>query len=162
MSYVKVTNGTPAAYSLAQLRQDNPNVSFPKNPPDAILADYDVYPLVDGARPDNDVVEPGDIEQIDGVWMQTYIGRDYSDAEKRQDMIVTMRQARLALLAAGRLGDIEAAIAALSEPDKSQVSIEWEYASIVERNSPWVSTMAAALGMSDTDLDQLFISAAEL
>lgn len=75
---------------------------------------------------------------------------------------VTMRQARLALHAAGLLAGVDAAIASLSEPAKTSASIEWEYASAVERNAGLVPAMAAALGMSEADIDDLFITAATL
>ena len=51
---------------------------------------------------------------------------------------VTMRQARLALLGAGLLDDVDAALAAI--PDATQrraAQIEWEYAATVERISAW-------------------------
>lgn len=75
---------------------------------------------------------------------------------------VTMRQARLALHAAGLLSGVDAAIAAMPEPAKTAALIEWEYAGNVERNAGLVPAMAAALGMSDADIDDLFISAATL
>lgn len=75
---------------------------------------------------------------------------------------VTMRQARLALHAAGLLAGVDTAIAAMDEPAKTAASIEWEYASSVERNAGLVPEMAAALGMSDADIDDLFITAATL
>lgn len=75
---------------------------------------------------------------------------------------VTMRQARLALHAAGLLSGVDAAIAAMPEPAKTAALIEWEYASAVERNAGLVPAMAAALGMSDADIDDLFITAATL
>jgi len=75
---------------------------------------------------------------------------------------VTMRQARLALAQAGKLQLIEDAIALIPEPDKTKVSIEWQYGSFVERLSPWVGTMASALGMTDVEMDALFELAATL
>ena len=75
---------------------------------------------------------------------------------------VTMRQARLALHAAGLLSGVDAAIASLSEPAKTAAQIEWEYASAVERNAGLVPAMAAALGMSEANIDDLFITAATL
>lgn len=75
---------------------------------------------------------------------------------------VTMRQARLALHAAGLLSGVDAAIASLSEPAKTAAQIEWEYASAVERNAGLVPAMAAALGMTDAQIDDLFITAATL
>lgn len=160
--YVKVTDGVPTEYSLSKLRQDNPNVSFPKQPSDALLASYGVYPVVQGDKPANDIVTRGPIVEVNGVWTQTYTGRDLTAEEKRQDMVVTMRQARLALHQVGKLSLVDDAIALIPEPDKSLISIEWEYASTVERTSPWMSTMGAALGLSDDELDQLFETARTL
>ena len=46
--YVKLTNGEVEQfpYTLAHLRRDNRNVSFPKQVTNGILADYDVYPVI--------------------------------------------------------------------------------------------------------------------
>ena len=76
---------------------------------------------------------------------------------------VTMRQARLALLRAGLLDNVDAAIAAI--PDETQrraAQIEWEYASIVERNSALIQQLAPALGMTEAQMDELFATAAGL
>lgn len=75
---------------------------------------------------------------------------------------VTMRQARLALLGAGLLNLVEAAIEALEEPLKTQVKIEWEYSAVVERNSALVQQMSSSLGLTPNQLDQLFIQANSL
>lgn len=75
---------------------------------------------------------------------------------------VTMRQARLALLGAGLLSQVDAAIASLPEPDKSAALIEWEYAAVVQRNSGLVPAMGTALGMTEAQLDALFVTAATL
>ena len=83
-------------------------------------------------------------------------------ATKREGMVVTMRQARLALSQAGKLTLVDDAIAAMDEPDKTTVSIEWEYGSTVERVSPWIDTMATALGMTGEEMDDLFELAATL
>lgn len=72
----------------------------------------------------------------------------------------TMRQAKLALLQAGLLDEVDAAIAAEATP--KAVKIEWEYASEVQRD--WVNTLGLAemLGLSDEQLDNLFVLAASL
>lgn len=75
---------------------------------------------------------------------------------------VTMRQARLALLAAGKLAGVSTAINALSEPQKSEALIEWEFSSVVAREKPFVVMLGAALGLDSAALDMLFISAAAL
>ena len=156
MQYVKVTDGTPQNYSLSRLKRENPNVSFPSTPSEASLAEYNVYPLVDGVKPDFDIVTVGSIEEIDGVWTQTYTGRDYTAEEIREGMVVSMRQARLALSQAGKLELVDSSIASMPEPDKTTVSIEWQYASTVERLSPWVLAMIPALGMTEYEMDSLF------
>ena len=83
-------------------------------------------------------------------------------ATKRERMVVTMRQARLALSQAGKLTMVNDAIAVMEEPDKTTVSIEWEYGSTVERVSPWIDTMATALSMTGEEMDALFELAATL
>ena len=44
---VKITNGTVDTfpYNVGQLRRDNPNTSFPKQVPDAVLSEWGVYPV---------------------------------------------------------------------------------------------------------------------
>lgn len=81
---------------------------------------------------------------------------------RRAGMIVTPRQARLALLQAGHLASIDTAIAGLSELLKDQVTIEWEYAVQIERMSPWVVAMTESLGMTPEQVDQLFEAAAQI
>lgn len=74
---------------------------------------------------------------------------------------VTMRQARLALLNANMLDQVEAAINAI--PDQTQrkaAKIEWEYAATVNRQHQWVQNLSASLGLSDAQLDALFEAAA--
>lgn len=69
---------------------------------------------------------------------------------------VSMRQARLALLDQGLLSNVDAAIASLAEPQKSQVQIEWEYSQTVVRDRPFVALLGGALGLDDSQLDDLF------
>lgn len=75
---------------------------------------------------------------------------------------VTMRQARLALLGAGLLDSVNAAIAAMPAHERSAAQIEWEYAQTVDRHSPFTQQLAAGLGLTDAQLDALFTTAASL
>lgn len=75
---------------------------------------------------------------------------------------VTMRQARLALLAAGLLDDVEAAIAGMDEPAKTAAQIEWEYSNALERDNTLVAILGPALGLSTNQVDDLFRAAAQL
>jgi len=154
--YCKVVDGAATACTLDEIKKDNPNVSFPAVVPDETLAEYSVYPLNHDSQTAFDFVERGPIEERNGEWWQTYTGRDKTPEERRSTMVVTMRQARLALLAQGYLPQIQDALALIPEPDKSRVQIEWEYASTVERNSVWVALMIPALGLDDEAMDDLF------
>lgn len=71
---------------------------------------------------------------------------------------VTRRQAMLALLAAGKLGAANLAI----QNAPRAVQIAWEAAGTFERTNPLVEALAPALGLSSTDIDNLFIEAAKL
>lgn len=76
--------------------------------------------------------------------------------------VVSMRQARLALLQIGKLADVDAAIAALPSPSKEAAQVEWEYATEVRRDSALVRLLAPALGLDDAALDDLFRQAVNL
>lgn len=76
---------------------------------------------------------------------------------------VTMRQARLVLLAADLLDDVDAAIAAIPDAThRKAAQIEWEFAATVDRQSPFTQQLAAGLGLDDAALDALFTEAATL
>lgn len=76
---------------------------------------------------------------------------------------VTMYQARVALLNAGLLDDVEAILAAMPDGiDRRRAHLAWEFASTVERTSSVLAMLAAALGLSDTQLDALFIAASQV
>lgn len=69
---------------------------------------------------------------------------------------LTMRQARLSLLGAGLLDEVEAAI---TTPENR---IWWDYSTTVERNHPLVNVVLTALGETETEINDMFISAALL
>ena len=71
---------------------------------------------------------------------------------------LTMKQARLALLAAGYLDAVEAGVSAM--PRASQIA--WEFAATVERSDPLTATLAEALSLDDAELDELFTAASKL
>ena len=76
--------------------------------------------------------------------------------------VVTMRQARLALLQAGKLTAVNQTLATLTGVQGEAARIEWEFAATVDRNSELVTMLAAALSLSDDDLEALFTTAAAL
>ena len=72
--------------------------------------------------------------------------------------VITPRQARLALLNAGLLNAVEAYVATQSR----SVQIEWEFANEIRRDWQPVLQAASALGLSNAQVDELFMSAASL
>lgn len=71
---------------------------------------------------------------------------------------VSMRQARLALLQAQLLDEINLAIQNGTEADK----ITWEYATEVNRSDALVINLSVALGLTEQQLDDLFMLASTL
>ena len=71
---------------------------------------------------------------------------------------IAARQARLVLLAAGKLNDAEAAVAAADQATR----IEWEFATELHRSSERLIALAASIGINSATLDQMFIDGAKL
>lgn len=77
--------------------------------------------------------------------------------------VVTRRQARQALLLAGRLQDVQPAIDAIADPvQRGMVQIEWDDSQEFQRTRPTLIALATAIGMAAEDLDSLFAQAAQL
>lgn len=75
---------------------------------------------------------------------------------------VTMRQARLALLDAGKLDLVTGAISQLPEPQRTKARIEWEFAQDVRKDWPLIQVLAPAIGLDAAALTELFNRAATL
>lgn len=76
---------------------------------------------------------------------------------------VTRRQARQALLLAGLLDNVQPAIDSIADPvQRSMAQIEWDDSQQFERKRPLLISLAAALGLGEEALDNLFIQAAQL
>lgn len=69
--------------------------------------------------------------------------------------VVSMRQARMALNEAGLLLQVNNYISMRGVA----AYIEWEYATEVKRDNALISEFAAAAGMTDNQIDELFKSA---
>lgn len=75
---------------------------------------------------------------------------------------VTRRQARLALLGAGLLASVDAAITAMPGVEGEAARIEWADALEFERTHPLIASLASGLGLTEAQIDDLFITAAAL
>lgn len=121
----------------------------------------------------------GDITEMfhpDLIWVEcsddVQVGHTFNDGEFSAPVVVTltpvipsvvsMRQARLALLEIGALDYVQQAIDALPDNLRKAAQIEWDYATAVDRNSELTQMLAAALGLDESHLDELFLTAAGL
>jgi len=71
--------------------------------------------------------------------------------------MLTPRQARLALIAVGLLDEVDTLLAG-----NKAMQIWWEYSLDIQRNHEHIVTMGGALGLAETQLDDLFIEGAKL
>lgn len=72
---------------------------------------------------------------------------------------VSMWQAKAALAASGKLDAANASVAQVGNP---ALSIAWEYATDLSRESPALAAIGAAIGLSPADIDALFIQASNI
>lgn len=77
---------------------------------------------------------------------------------------VSARQIRLWLVQHGiSLAAVDAAIDAIPDAvTRDSVKVEWEYAPYVERSHPMLVPLAAALGLTEAQVDQAFVEAATI
>jgi response regulator RpfG family c-di-GMP phosphodiesterase len=75
---------------------------------------------------------------------------------------VALWQFRAAVALAGLKDAVDAAVAALPEPSKTVATEKWEYGNTVRRNHAMITTLSAALGLTSTQVDNIFKTAASL
>lgn len=181
MIYIKLTDGIPAPYTLAQLRAHNPNVSFPHTPPADTLASYGVFPCAPAGDPPLHIPNIERLtkgyEQVDGVWREAWAVTPLSAEEKaanlaawRETATLTRRQFCLACLQAGLLtpddavtaasggwpSSFDAALAGLSAMEVAAAKVEWAAVSTIRRTAPLLVAVQAVAGVTDAQLDALF------
>lgn len=137
-----------------------------------VVGDYRLYEMAaePAYNPDTQRIEltSTPVQRVGQPWLRGWVVVALTAAEMtaiakaKVPASVTMRQGRLALLAAGKLAQVDAAIASLPEPQKSAALIEWNFSNELQRGNAFVATLGAALGLSDAQVDQLFITAAQL
>lgn len=97
---------------------------------------------------------------INAVTGAVSISEEPLDAEEaleieRSNMVCSRFQAKAALSAASLLTAVEAAVAAAD----ATTQLAWAEAIEFRRNSPTIAALAAVLGMTDTEVDDLFRAA---
>jgi len=160
-----INENTGAVFSAHhEIRAAASDMSLPSVLDDALLASLGFALVAQAAQPEFDVatqkVEPAAPEKVGGSWTQTWAVRDLTAAELRARVPqeITVKQARLALLSAGLLDDVEAAV----QKAGREARIEWDFASVYQRDNPVLLGMQAALGMTNEQLDELFALGATL
>lgn len=85
---------------------------------------------------------------------------DKAVAKRKDELkvkVITPRQARLALHRAGLLDEVATMLAA----DK-EMEIWWEYSLDIQRNHEMVIALGTQLGLTEAQLDQLFVDGSKL
>jgi hypothetical protein len=76
---------------------------------------------------------------------------------------VTRRQGKQALVLNGKLDLVQPAIDAIADPaQRAMIQIEWDDSQEFERTRPSVIAIGTAIGLSSSQLDELFVLAATL
>lgn len=97
------------------------------------------------------------------VFSQARMDEHIASVKPPVPQTVTRRQARQALLLAGLLDDVPTAIAAIpDEIQRRMAQIEWEDSLEFVRSRPLVIQISAALGLSEAELDEMFVTASTL
>jgi hypothetical protein len=107
--FAKITNGAvdKFPYTVGQLRHDNPNTSFPKQIPEALMLNYGMVPVSEVPAPEFDPLthfaEWGPVPELqEGSWVLLPTVREYSEdqlAERAAAKASEVRSQRDKLLA---------------------------------------------------------------
>lgn len=115
------------------------------------------FQQVGGTCPDGWIVMHGErpspqhVAQEDGCWVTPPLPVPQS---------VTMRQARQAMLSAGILAQVDALIAAMPGDEGESARIDWDHAREVKRDWPLIGALGPQMGLTDQQIDDLFVYAA--
>jgi hypothetical protein len=183
MKYRKRTDGSLATKS--ELKAENTNTSLPKVWTAATLEFLGVDPVLASPKPDvgDYEVAVGDgAVQSEGNWVEAWkvqpMFTQYVDDDgkavsveqqiaeyesnklqkRREGMTVSNVDLRLAMNQEGVYGAVEGAMAKSTKT--TELEIQWNFSSTVNRLDSWVLEIAEALGMDDNQVDELFSKAA--
>ena len=147
MRYVKDGN----VYNISQIRFANPGMSIPESD-DLSGLGYSV--LVEVSRPQQEGYYTIESTPIDNIqqWELVPVGIEVPSS-------ISPRQARLQLIALGKIALVDPTIDTLNEPEKSNAKVEWEYATRYDITHPFVVQMLSIL---EIDINEFFIDANKL
>ena len=144
------------------LYTDASGTRYPSNFPKAQITD--LVQVVTTPQPSVGQHQTASYEIVNGtqVWQITDWTQEEIAAYNKSlvPAEVTTRQAKQALLLHGYYSSVQAAIDAISDvTQRGLVQIAWEDSQVFERNSPTLVMLGGALGLTSTQMDELFIYA---
>lgn len=96
-------------------------------------------------------------------YVDSFEGEQEEHKRKFLPKVVSQRQIRTQLVLDGfDLNDVQLAINGLTEPNKSIAQIAWDYAITFERDSPLLMCLANNLGLTQNNVDTIFLNASKL
>ena len=142
MRYVKENK----IYIIEEIRQENPNMSIPDGT-DCSSLGFEFLEEVE--KPKQEGFYAIEVAPINNkqTWKLVEIPKEVPQE-------ITPLQSKLQLLEFGLLDEVEALVTA-----DRKVQLYWEYASVIERDNEILLMMATSLGMTEEQLDDLFIKA---
>ena len=145
MRYIKQNK----IYIIEEIRQENPNMSIPDGT-DCSSLGFEFLEEVE--KPKQEGFYAVEVAPINNK--QTW---ELREIPKEVPQEITPLQSKLQLLEIGLLDEVEAIVSA-----DRKVQLYWEYASVIERDNEILLMMATSLGMTEEQLDDLFIKANKL
>ena len=145
MRYIKQNK----IYIIEEIRQENPNMSIPDGT-DCSSLGFEFLEEVE--QPKQEGFYAIEVAPINNkqTWKLVEIPKEVPQE-------ITPLQSKLQLLEIGLLDEVEALVTA-----DRKVQLYWEYASVIERDNEILLMMATSLGMTEEQLDDLFIKANKL
>lgn len=167
MTYCANTE-TGEVISAQEMIAANPDTIFPIpfEPVDGYVVLEEEWPAFDEDTQRLSVSEKA--AESGGKWSRTITVIDLMPEElaaakkARVPQVVTRRQARRALALAGLLDLVQPAISAIPDPvQRALAQIDWDDATDFRRDDATLLMLAAALGLTEGQLDDLFILSGE-
>jgi hypothetical protein len=178
-----INTQTLTQHSEQDIRRLNPNTSYPF--PFPTPTGYEVVfttpqPTLDAATQAAREVTP--VLTSKGTWEQAWeVVAKYVDYTTEEGVVVTaaeqqaaaeevarlasvppsvsMAKARAVLITGGHMASITAALDAMTGIEGEVARSNWEFATTVDRDDPLTQSLATALGLTDLQMDALFIAA---
>ncbi|MDH0157375.1 hypothetical protein [Stutzerimonas stutzeri] len=146
-----------------QIIANHPEISFPPvitiehvSGLGYVELEYDPQPSV----APGEQLQPGEVREDGGRYVQGWIVIPAPKPGVPES--VTMRQARQAMLSAGILAQVDALIAAMPGEEGESARIDWNHARDVKRDWPLIGALGPQMGLTEQQIDDLFIYAATI